>query len=191
MRACLCAGPARRGPSFCGRAGCSPRRRRRWRALGNQAEKDYTLALSVKLRSLLVARGIAVVTTRESDADCGRRAPRRDRQPRQCRGLPEPACGAGLLKSGSGVHLFVSSLPSGADTRFVPWKTAQAAWITRSLALAGVLNSALTHAGMAVTLGRTALPAIDSMACPPSPLRLHRSDKPMRQARTMRGSKPR
>ena len=28
------------------------------------------------------------------------------------------------------------------------------------------MNSALSHAGMTVTLGRTALPAIDSMACP-------------------------
>jgi N-acetylmuramoyl-L-alanine amidase len=32
--------------------------------------------------------------------------------------------------------------------------------------LAGVLNSALTQAGITVTLGQTALPAIDSMACP-------------------------
>jgi N-acetylmuramoyl-L-alanine amidase len=29
-----------------------------------------------------------------------------------------------------------------------------------------MLNSALTHAGTTVTLGRTALPGIDSMACP-------------------------
>ncbi len=36
----------------------------------------------------------------------------------------------------------------------------------RSVALAGVINSALTHAGMTVTLGRIALPAIDSMTCP-------------------------
>ena len=44
--------------------------------LGNQSEKDYTLALSVKLRSLLMARGISVVTTRESgtDVDAERRA---------------------------------------------------------------------------------------------------------------------
>jgi N-acetylmuramoyl-L-alanine amidase len=42
----------------------------------------------------------------------------------------------------------------------------QAAWATRSLTLAGVLNSALLHAGITVTLGRTALPAIDSMTCP-------------------------
>jgi N-acetylmuramoyl-L-alanine amidase len=32
--------------------------------------------------------------------------------------------------------------------------------------LAGVLNSALLHAGISVTLGRTGLPAVDSMTCP-------------------------
>ena len=45
-------------------------------------------------------------------------------------------------------------------------KTAQGAHVTRSLALAGVLNSAFAHAGMNVTLGRTSLPAVDSMTCP-------------------------
>jgi N-acetylmuramoyl-L-alanine amidase len=38
--------------------------------------------------------------------------------------------------------------------------------VTRSLALEGVLNSALQHAGMSVTLGRTSLPVVDSMTCP-------------------------
>jgi N-acetylmuramoyl-L-alanine amidase len=36
----------------------------------------------------------------------------------------------------------------------------------RSLKLAGVINSALLHAGMSVTLSRTSLPAMDSMTCP-------------------------
>jgi len=134
--------------------------------LGNQAEKDYTLALSVKLRSLLMARGIAVVTTRESgaDVDAERRAEIANRaNAAACLNLH-----AALVysKSGPAVHLFLSSLPSAADVRFVPWKTAQSAWIRRSNELAGVLNSALTHAGITVTLGQTALPALDSMACP-------------------------
>ena len=34
------------------------------------------------------------------------------------------------------------------------------------MALAGVLNSALLHAGVSVTLGRTTLLAVDSMTCP-------------------------
>jgi len=48
----------------------------------------------------------------------------------------------------------------------MPWKTAQAAWETRSLALAGAVNSALTHSGLNVTLGRIPLPGIESMTCP-------------------------
>ena len=134
--------------------------------LGNQSEKDYTLALSVKLRSLLMARGISVVTTRESgaDVDADRRAEIANRaNAAACLNLH-----AALVSSTSGpaVHLFISSLPPAADTTFVPWRTAQSAWIRRSTELAGVLNSALTHAGITVTLGQTALPAIDSMACP-------------------------
>jgi N-acetylmuramoyl-L-alanine amidase len=134
--------------------------------LGDQSEKDYTLALSVKLRSLLVARGIAVVTTRESGADVDALA-----RAEIANHANAAAClnlHAALVSSTSGpaVHLFISSLPPAADARFVPWKTAQSAWIRSSTELAGVLNSALNHAGITVTLGRTALPAIDSMACP-------------------------
>jgi N-acetylmuramoyl-L-alanine amidase len=128
----------------------------------DQAEKTFTLALSVRLRSLLAARGIQVVTTRESDTtvDANRRAE-----------LANHANAAVCLslhasESGSGVHLFASSLTPAQPARFAPWKTAQAAWVERSLALAGVLNSALLHAGMTVSLGRTALPVVDSMTCP-------------------------
>jgi N-acetylmuramoyl-L-alanine amidase len=125
-------------------------------------EKAYTLALSVKLRSLLMARGIPVVTTRESDVtvDADRRAEVANHANAQaCLSLH-------ASESGSGVHLFVSSLAPVQGARFLPWNTAQAAWVLRSLSLAGALNSALSHAGMSVVLGRTALPAIDSMACP-------------------------
>ena len=128
----------------------------------SQPEKLFTLALSVRLRSLLAARGISVVTTRESDAtlDPARRAEIANRAAAQ-------ACiSLHATQTGSGVHIYVSSLAPAEPGRFVPFKTAQAASLTRSLALAGVLNSALLHAGFSVTLGRTALPAIESMACP-------------------------
>jgi N-acetylmuramoyl-L-alanine amidase len=126
--------------------------------LGNQSEKDYTLALSVKLRSLLMARGISVVTTRESgtDVDADRRAEIANRaNAAACLNLH-----AALVysKSGPAVHLFISSLPSAENATFVPWRTAQSAWVRRSTELAGVLNSALTQAGITVTLGQTALP---------------------------------
>jgi N-acetylmuramoyl-L-alanine amidase len=132
------------------------------RLSNGQLEKDFTLAFSVRLRSLLAARGIAVVTTRESDqtVDLDRRAAIANRANAQtCLSLHGS-------ESGSGVHLFVSSLAPAQPTRFAAWKTAQAASVTRSLALAGTLNAALLQAGMNVTLGRTALLAVDSMTCP-------------------------
>jgi len=130
--------------------------------LNTQSEKDFTLALSVRLRSLLAARGFQVITTRESDSavDSDRRAEIANRVNAQaCLSLHGS-------ETGSGVHLFASSLAPANPSRIPAWKTAQSAWVTRSLALAGVLNAALLHAGISVTLGRTALPAIDSMTCP-------------------------
>jgi N-acetylmuramoyl-L-alanine amidase len=127
-----------------------------------EAEKDFTLALSVRLRSLLAARGIQVVTTRESDI-----ALTSDQRAQIANHAAAQACLVlHATMSGSGVHLFLSSLPPAPATRFLPWKSAQAAWVARSVALAGVLNSALEHAGTTVTMGRTALTTVDSMACP-------------------------
>ena len=125
-------------------------------------EKAANLAMSVRLRSLLAARGISVVTTRESDAavDSNRRAEIANR-------VSAGAClSLHATESGSGVHLFASSLAPAQPAQVPAWRTAQAAWVTRSLALAGVLNSALDHATIGVTLSRTALPGIDSMTCP-------------------------
>jgi len=128
----------------------------------SQTEKALTLTLSVRLRSLLGARGITVATTRESDTnldDAHRAEIANHAQAQACITIHASS-------SGSGVHLFLSSLPPVQPARFMPWKTAQAAYVNRSIALAGVLNSALTHAGVKVTLGRTALTTIDSMTCP-------------------------
>jgi len=125
-------------------------------------EKALTLALSVRLRSLLGARGIQVVTTRESDAaiDSNRRAEIANHADAQ-------AClSIHASESGGGIHIFMSSLAPKQPAHWAAWKTAQAAWVTRSTALAGEVNSALLHAGFNVTLGRTTLPAIDSMTCP-------------------------
>jgi N-acetylmuramoyl-L-alanine amidase len=127
-----------------------------------QLEKNVNLALNIRLRSLLSARGIQVITTRESDAsvDLDRRAE-----------LANHANAAACLslhtsESGAGIHLFASSLAPAQPSRFTAWKTAQSAWITRSLGLAGSVNSAMTQAGFRVTLGRIPLPGIESMTCP-------------------------
>jgi N-acetylmuramoyl-L-alanine amidase len=132
------------------------------RLASSQMEKAVTLALSVRLRSLLAARGIAVATTRESDltVDPLRRAEIANH-------AKADAClSLHATETGSGIHLFTSSLQPAQVTRFAAWKTAQAAWVNRSLALAGAMNSALLHAGFNVTISRTALITVDSMACP-------------------------
>jgi N-acetylmuramoyl-L-alanine amidase len=128
----------------------------------NQLEKSITLAMSVRLRSLLTARGMQVVTTRDTDATV---------EPNRRAEIANHAQAQACLilhasESGSGIHLFASSLQPAAPERFAAWKTAQAGFVTRSLALAGVLNSTLLQAGMSVTLGRTNLPGMDSMTCP-------------------------
>ena len=131
-------------------------------ALTGQPEKSFTLALSVRLRSLLSARGIQVTTTRESDANLDA-----DRRAQIANHANAQAClSLHATQTGSGIHLFVSSLPPAPPTRLSAWKTAQAASVTRSLALAGVVNSVLLHANLPVTLGRTSLPTLDSMSCP-------------------------
>ena len=130
--------------------------------LGSQPEKTYTLALSVRLRSLLAARGFQVVTTRESDSTVD--ANRRAEIANNARAL---ACvSLHATEAGSGVHIFISSMSPAAGAQFLPWKTAQAAWMTKSLSLAGVFNSAFTNAGIPVTLGRIGMQGIDSMTCP-------------------------
>jgi N-acetylmuramoyl-L-alanine amidase len=130
--------------------------------LDGQPEKAFTLAMSIRLRSLLAARGISVVTTRETDAtvDPVRRAQIADHAAAQACLILHAS------ETGTGLHLYTSSLNPVRPTLFEPWRTAQAAWITRSVALEGVVNSALHHAGLAVAIGRTELSAIDSMTCP-------------------------
>jgi N-acetylmuramoyl-L-alanine amidase len=127
-----------------------------------QLEKNANLVLSIRLRSLLAARGFQVVTTREADSSVDL-----DHRAEIANHARAIAClSLHATESGSGVHLFAASLAPAQATRFLPWKTAQAAWETRSLALAGALNSALTQASLNVTLGRIPLPGIESQTCP-------------------------
>lgn len=128
----------------------------------HQLEKDLTLNLSVRLRSMLSAHGIAVVTTRESDSAI----------PAVNRAETANHVGAAACitlhatTSGSGVHLFTSSLTPIPVTRFLPWDTAQGAYAEQSLRLSSEVDTAMTQAEIPVTLGRTALQPLDSFTCP-------------------------
>jgi N-acetylmuramoyl-L-alanine amidase len=125
-------------------------------------EKAATLALGVRLKSLLGARGIQVILTRDGDQSVGT-----DQRATVANHANAQACiSLHVAETGSGVHLFTSNLSPVTSGRFMPWKTAQSGYVTRSLALTGALNSALQHGGAAVTLARVPLPGVDNMMCP-------------------------
>jgi N-acetylmuramoyl-L-alanine amidase len=127
-----------------------------------QYEKAATLALGVRLKSMLGARGIPVVMTREGDQSLNM-----DQRAAIANRANAQACiSLHVAETGSGVHLFASILAPTQASRFLPWKTAQSGYVTRSLALTGALNSALQHGSEGVTLARAPLPGVDSMMCP-------------------------
>jgi N-acetylmuramoyl-L-alanine amidase len=110
----------------------------------------------------LAAHGISVVTTRESDATL----PAVNRA-ETANHVGAAACiSLHATTSGSGVHLFTASLTPVPVTRFLPWETAQGAYAEQSLRVSSELDSAMTHAEIPVTLGRTALQPLDSFTCP-------------------------
>jgi N-acetylmuramoyl-L-alanine amidase len=125
-------------------------------------EKDLVLNLSVRLRSMLSAHGISVVTTRESD-----NAITAVSRAEAANHVGAAACiTLHATTSGSGIHLFTASLTPISMTKFLPWETAQGAYAEQSLRLSSEIDSAMTHAEIPVTLGRTALQPLDSFTCP-------------------------
>jgi N-acetylmuramoyl-L-alanine amidase len=125
-------------------------------------EKDLVLNLSVRLRSMLSAHGISVVTTRESD-----NAISALNRAETANHVGAAACiTLHATTSGSGIHLFTASLTPTQMTKFLPWETAQGAYAEQSLRLSSEIDSAMTHAEIPVTLGRTALQPLDSFTCP-------------------------
>lgn len=127
-----------------------------------QLEKDLTLDLSNRLRSMLNARGIQVTTTRDSDINLPAvsRAETANRTPFSACILIHATA------TGSGVHLYTSSLAPAPRAKFMSWQTAQSAFVTQSLKLSSDIDSALAHAEIPVTLGQTSIQPMDSFACP-------------------------
>ncbi len=125
-------------------------------------EKDLVLALSLRLRSALNAHGISVVTTRDSDVLVSpvNRAETADHA------VAAACISLHATATGSGVHLFTSSLTEIPVERFLPWDTAQGAYAQQSLRLSSEIDSAMAHAEIPVTLGRTALKPLDNFTCP-------------------------
>jgi N-acetylmuramoyl-L-alanine amidase len=125
-------------------------------------EKEITLALSVRLRSILRAHAIDVVTTRESDQALA--------IPNRAETVNHAQAAACLVihatATGSGVHLYTSSLAPAPAVHLQPWQTAQAAWVTQSLKLESEIDTALAHTQIPVTLGRASVQPMDNLTCP-------------------------
>jgi N-acetylmuramoyl-L-alanine amidase len=125
-------------------------------------EKDLSLGFSVRLRQALASHGIQVVTTRDTDVAVSMLT----RGETANHAMAAACIALHATATGSGVHLFTSSLAPTAYTKFLPWQSAQSAYVTQSLRLSSEIATALGHAAVPVTLGRTSLQPMDTFACP-------------------------
>lgn len=138
----------------------------------NIVEKDVTLALAFKLRSLLSARGFNVVLTRDSDAARNASPPFAPLTLDDRAGLANHQRAAACLllhatSSGLGVHLYSSELePALGESTPQPWLTGQAAWVPQSQQLTGHMNDALARSQLAVVSGAASVRPLDSLTCP-------------------------
>jgi N-acetylmuramoyl-L-alanine amidase len=139
------------------------------------AEKTLTLSLAEHLQALLRQQGIVVTLTRNADIA----VPALNRAEIANHAEAAVCLVIHATATGSGVHLFTSSLsPQQAGTPaapaltpaavpdLLPWRTAQAAYITDSLKLESELDAGLVHASIPVTMGRASVVPMDNLACP-------------------------
>jgi N-acetylmuramoyl-L-alanine amidase len=129
-----------------------------------EPEREVTLQLALRLRALLQAHGIATGMTRTTDVSVDETA----RANRANRSNAAACIVLHATSSGSGVHLFTSSLPPAhvSPRGFLPWQTAQASFIPQSLRLESNINTALTAGHLPVLMERTFLKPLDNLACP-------------------------
>jgi N-acetylmuramoyl-L-alanine amidase len=135
-------------------------------------EKNVTLALAFKLRSLLMARGFAVTMTRDADVPSQPDASGSTLTLDDRAGIANHAHAVACLLlhatgSGTGVHLYKSELAALPHLpSVIPWATAQAAWISQSSALETQLANALTRASIPTISSSASVRPEDSLNCP-------------------------
>jgi N-acetylmuramoyl-L-alanine amidase len=135
-------------------------------------EKNVTLALAFRLRSLLTARGFSVVMTRDGDAPAVPNAAGTALTLDDRAGIANHAHAAACLvlhatRSGNGVHLYRSELEAGkGQPLVVPWLTAQAAWVPQSQQLENQMTAAFSRSGLALVASSGSVRPIDSLTCP-------------------------
>jgi N-acetylmuramoyl-L-alanine amidase len=134
-------------------------------------EKDITLALMAKLRTALTAAGFTVISTREADNPD---PPNTDQRAEIANRTHALACIVlHATATGSGVHVYTSTLspPTDSDAEPsafvpVPWDTAQAAFVRQSLSLASSLSAALGNDHLPALTGQAAVRPLDNLMCP-------------------------
>ena len=138
----------------------------------NIVEKDVTLAVAFRLRSLLTARGFSVVLTREDDKAANIAPPFAPLTLDDRAGIANHERGSACIflhatSSGSGVHLYTSELALAAgEPSAGPWLTLQAPWVSQSQHLAGSIADALNRSRIPLVNGSASIRPVDSTACP-------------------------
>jgi N-acetylmuramoyl-L-alanine amidase len=150
-------------------------------SLGNSvAEKDVVLAFVQRLRPTLASVGFNVVTTRDADLAAALPTDQRAETANRVHALACIVIHA--TGTGSGVHLYTSTLPPapGADnsssassapdatTPFtpIPWESAQAGFVEQSRRLSDLLKATLAKSGLPVLTGTAPLRPLDNLMCP-------------------------
>ncbi len=135
-------------------------------------EKDVTLALAFRLRSLLTARGFNVVLTREDDKAANANPPFAPLTLDDRAGIANHERASACIflhatSSGTGVHLYTSELtPAAGELPAAPWLTLQAPWVQQSQHLAGRIADALNRSHIPLVDGYASIRPVDSTACP-------------------------
>ena len=135
------------------------------------SEKEVTLNLAFKLRSLLAARGFNVVMTRDSDSATEPNTPNPltldDRAGIANHAHPVACLLLHATASGNGVHLYSSELdPTSGEPSANPWLTGQAPWVVQSQRLQKQLGTALTRGNIPLVMSRASVRPVDSLTCP-------------------------
>jgi N-acetylmuramoyl-L-alanine amidase len=142
------------------------------RITDDTVEKDVTLALAFRLRSLLTARGFNVVLTRQDDKATNTTPPFAPLTLDDRAGIANHQRASACLllhatSRGNGVHLYTSELtPTQGEQPIEPWLTAQAPWVTQSQRLANSLSDAFNRARIPLVDGSASVRPLDSLACP-------------------------
>ena len=140
------------------------------------AEREVTLAMASRLRSLLSARGFTVILTRQGNNDPTLSTDQRAEIANRSHAVACVVLHAS--QSGNGVSIGTSTIGSplaavsaaapsaSAETGALPWERAQEPYLAQSQRLASQMGTALSRSNLPVSTGRAALKPLNNLMCP-------------------------